>query len=195
MAKRKKAPKKAPKKVKAPKIVKAEHKQSRFLIISEAANAYGTRSFDNYAQIRSVAEQLQAGLCKYLDGEQKCVFLVPPQGAFKQHNYGSGAFSVSGKGFLPLEPISFGLGVRVSESGDFLRIVLQCRKEGDRIDVQVEHNKTYELDLPVIEQGLTVVLEGLYQHILHWFTDRVERYDHGNYGTSDIGFDIMRIDG
>jgi len=167
--------------------------KSRFQAISAAANTYGARSFDNYAQIRSVAEQVQAGLCKYLDGARKCVFLVPPQGPFIEQNYGSAAFSVSGKGFLPLEPISFGLGVRVSETGDFLRIVLQCRKEGNRIDVQVEHNKTYELDLPIKEQELEVVLEGLYQHILHWFTDRVERYDHGNYGTSDIGFDILRI--
>ncbi len=175
------------------KKTKQKREKSRFLTISQAANTYGERSFDNYAQIRSVAEQVQAGLCAYLDGEKKCVFLVPPQGSFKEQNYGSGAFSVSGKGFLPLEPISFGLGVRVSETGDFLRIVLQCRKEGDRIDVQVEHNKTYELDLPLNDKDLKAVLEGLYQHILHWFTDRVERYDHGNYGTSDIGFDILRI--
>lgn len=171
-----------------------KQEKSRFQIISEAANAYGERSFDNYAQIRSVAEQVQAGLCGYLDHDRKCVYLVPPQGPFIEQNYGSAAFSVSGKGFLPLEPISFGLGVRVSETGDFLRIVLQCRKEGDRIDVQVEHNKTYELDLPLNEHNLDAVLEGLYQHILHWFTDRVERYDHGNYGTSDIGFDVLRID-
>lgn len=168
--------------------------KSRFLTISEAANAYGDRSFDNYAQIRSIAEHIQAGLCGYLDDGIKCVFLVPPQGPFLEQNYGSAAYSVSGKGFLPLEPISFGLGVRVSETGDFIRVVLQCRKEGDRIDVQVENNKTYELDLPLKDKKLQVVLEGLYQHILNWFTDRVERYDFGNYGTSEIGFDIQRID-
>ncbi len=171
-----------------------KNKQSRFQIVSEAANAYGERSFDNYAQIRSVAEQIQAGLCAYMGDKNKCVFLVPPQGPFIEKNYGSAAFSVSGKGFLPLEPISFGLGVRVSETGDFLRIVLQCRKEGDRIDVQVEHNQTYELSLPVKQAALNMVLEGLYLHVLRWFTDRVERYDFGNYGTTDIGFDILRID-
>ncbi len=168
--------------------------KSRFQIISDAANAYGERSFDNYAQIRSVAEQIQAGLCAYMGTENKCVFLVPPQGPFIEKNYGSGAFSVAGKGFLPLEPISFGLGVRVSDSGDFLRIVLQCRKEGERIDVQVENNKTYELSLPVKQAALHIVVDGLYQHVLNWFTDRVERYDFGNYGTTDIGFDILRID-
>ena len=167
---------------------------SRFQTLSKAANAYGQRSFENYAQIRSLAEQIQTGLCAYLNHSKKCVFLVPPQGPFISQNYGSAAFSVSGQGFLPLEPISFGLGGRVSESGDFLRLVLQCRKEGDRIDVQVEQSKTYELDLPVQDQELNTVLEGLYQHILRWFTDRVERYDHGNYGTTDIGFDILRIE-
>ena len=168
--------------------------KSRFQIISDAANAYGERSFDNYAQIRSVAEQIQSGLCAYMGGKNKCVFLVPPQGPFIEKSYGSGAFSVSGKGFLPLEPISFGLGVRVSDAGDFLRIVLQCRKEGERIDVQVENNKTYELSLPVKQDALNIVLDGLYLHVLNWFTDRVERYDYGNYGSTDIGFDILRID-
>jgi len=168
--------------------------KSRFQVISDAANAYGERSFDNYAQIRSVAETIQAGLCAYMGGENKCVFLVPPQGPFIEKNYGSAAFSVSGKGFLPLEPISFGLGIRVSDTGDFLRIVLQCRKEGDRIDVQVENSQTYELSLPVKDDALNIVLEGLYHHVLSWFTDRVERYDFGNYGTTDIGFDILRID-
>ncbi len=167
---------------------------SRFQVISDAANAYGERSFDNYAQIRSVAEKIQAGLCAYMGDQNKCVFLVPPQGPFIEQNYGSAAFSVSGKGFLPLEPISFGLGIRVSKTGDFLRIVLQCRKEGERIDVQVENNQTYELSLPVKENSLNIVLEGLYQHVLSWFTDRVERYDFGHYGTTDIGFDILRID-
>jgi len=168
--------------------------KSRFQVISDAANAYGERSFDNYSQIRSVAEKIQAGLCAYMGHKNKCVFLVPPQGPFIERNYGSGAFSVSGKGFLPLEPISFGLGIRVSDTGDFLRTVVQCRKEGERIDVQVENGQTYELSLPVTDDALNIVLEGLYQHVLRWFTDRVERYDFGNYGTTDIGFDILRID-
>lgn len=173
---------------------KPKSKKSRFQSISEAANQYGKRSFDNYSQIRSLAEKVKDGLCEYLDGERKCVFLVPPQGPFVSQNYGSAAFSVAGKGFLPLEPISFGLGVRVSESGDFMRIVLHCRKEGDHLYMQVEDDKTYDFDLPINDVEMRACLEGLYQYLLHWFADRVERYDHGNYGTSDIGFDIQRVD-
>ena len=162
--------------------------------LSQIALLYGERSFENYAKIRSVAERLQRDLCTYLDGGQKCVFLVPPQGAFSAQNYGSAAFSVSGKGFLPLEPISFGLGVRVSHKADFMRIVLHCRKEGERVFVQVEENMVYELDLPLNDEDMSNCIEGLYQHLYDWFSDRVERYDHGNYGVTDIGFDIHRVD-
>ena len=167
---------------------------TRFGALSAAANEYGGRSFDNYAQIRSLAERVREDLCAYMQHSQKCVFLVPPQGAFVSQNYGSGAFSVSGKGFLPLEPISFGLGIRVSESGDFMRLVLHCRKEGERIYMQVDENKSYDFALPLTDDDIDVCKEGLYQHLLRWFEDRVERYDHGNYGTTDIGFDIQRIE-
>ena len=173
---------------------KPKAKKTRFQMISKAANEYGARSFDNYSQIRSLAEQVRDGLCQYLDSARECVFLVPPQGPFVSQNYGSAAYSVAGKGFLPLEPISFGLGVRVSESGDFMRIVLHCRKEGDHLYMQVEDDKTYDFDLPINKKEMHTCLEGLFQYLLHWFADRVDRYDHGNYGTSDIGFDIQRVE-
>ncbi len=189
---------KAPATKPAAKPAKARE-NSRIKTVFAAANAYGLRSFENYSLTRSVAEQIRDSLCDYLDHEHKCVFLVPPSGPFGEQNYGSGAFSVAGKGFLPLEPISFGLGIKVSADGDFLRIVLQCRKEGEKIEVQVEHDKSYALPLPkdgesISKQALEAVREGLYQYILHWFTDRIDQYDDGNYGTTDIGFDLLRIE-
>ena len=177
-----------------PKKDQPEDTPSRFLQLSAAANTYGGRSLDNYVQIRSLAERLQASLCAYMQHDQKCVFLVPPQGPYSSKNYGSGAFSVSGKGFLPLEPISFGLGIRVSETGDFMRIVLHCRKEGDRIFMQVEETQAYDFSLPLTDEDLDACKEGLFQYMLHWFNGRVENYDHGHYGTTDIGFDIQRIE-
>ena len=165
---------------------------SKLETLAKAAEVYGQRSFDNYAQVRSVAENVRDGLCKWLDNEQQCVFLVPPQGPFQAQNYGSAAYSVSGKGFLPLEPISFGLAVKVSPQGDYMRLVLTCRKEGSKMFLLVENNASHTIDLPVTDDGLVVVFEGLYGHLLQWFTDRVQQYDHGNYGSSDIGFDIQR---
>jgi len=106
--------------------------------IANAARVYGERSFDNYVQIRSIAENIRDGLCAYLDPEGPCVFLVPPQGAFAAQNYRSAAYSVSGKGFLPLEPISFGLAIRISGEGDYMRLVLTCRKEGERMYINIE---------------------------------------------------------
>ncbi len=164
-----------------------------FAAIAEIAAAYGERSFENYAVIRSVAENMRAGLCQYLDGGRPCVFLVPPQGPFTEQNYGSGAFSVTGKGFLPLEPISFGLGVRVSHKGDFLRIVVECRKEGEQVKILLDHDKSFVVALPLGDTIPVPVIEGLYQYLLHWFESRIDQYDDGHYGTSDIGFDILHI--
>ena len=162
--------------------------------IVKAAEIYGERSFDNYAQIRSIAAQIRDGFCEWLDNQKQCVFLVPPQGPFQAQNYSSAAFSVAGKGFLPLEPISFGLGVRISGDDDYMRLILTCRKEGERMYIQIENNTSHELDLPPSHKSLESLYESLHGHLMHWFTDRVERYDHGNYGSTDIGFDIQRVE-
>jgi len=168
--------------------------KSRLEELAAAAEVYGARSFDNYAQIRSVAEQIRNSLCAYLDEGEECVFLVPPQGPFMAQNYRSMAFSVAGKGFLPLEPISFGLAVNISGAGDYMRLVMTCRKEGDKMYVMMENALTFEVDLPLADDARNNINEKIYQHLMHWFTDRVRQYDEGEYGTGDIGFDIRRID-
>lgn len=162
--------------------------------IAKAAKVYGERSFDNYAQIRSIAENIREGLCDYLDPAGPCVFLVPPQGPFAAQNYRSAAYSVSGKGFLPLEPISFGLAIRISGEGDYMRLVLTCRKEGERMYINIENNYNHELDLPASDADLKGLFEKLYQHLMTWFQGRVETYDNGNYGSNDIGFNIYRVE-
>ena len=162
--------------------------------IAEAARIYGERSFDNYAQIRSIAENIRDGLCEYRDPDGESVYLVPPQGACSAQNYRSGAFSVTGKGFLPLEPISFGLAVRISGEGDYMRIVLTCRKEGDRMFISIEQAQQYELDLPLSDEALNGLFESLHQHLMRWFEERVETYDNGSYGSNEIGFNIYRVE-
>ncbi len=167
---------------------------SRLTKIAAAAKIYGSRSFDNYAQIRSVAEQIRDGLCAWLDSDQKCVFLVPPQGPFTAQNYRSAAFSVTGKGFLPLEPISFGLAINISGDGDFMRLVLTCRKEGDKMFIHLDEGREADLMLPLQEKALIGFYESIYEHLMIWFEGRVDQYDNGSYGNNDIGFDIMRVD-
>lgn len=167
---------------------------SRLSIISEAAKVYGDRSFDNYVQIRSVAEKICKGLCDWLDDGPQCVYLVPPQGPFTAQNYRSAAFSVSGKGFLPLEPISFGLAVNISGENDFMRLVLTCRKEGDKMFIHVDEGNEADLTLPPSDEDLSQFYEKIYDHLLSWFQGRVDQYDNGSYRNNDIGFDIMRVD-
>lgn len=163
--------------------------------LTEASQVYGQRAFDNYAQIRSIAETLRDGFCEWMDNKEKCVFLVPPKGEFTSQNYGSAAFSVSGANFLPLEPIAFGLAVKISTDNDYMRLTILARKEGERMFLSLENGDTIAADLPTSKAGLTSVYETLYDHIMHWFTGRVERYDNGDYGTADIGFDIQRMSG
>lgn len=165
---------------------------TRLSELAKAAQIYGQKSFENYAQVRSIAEQIRDGLCAWLDHSQKCVFLVPPQGAFKSESYGSAAFSVAGQGFLPLEPISFGLAIKISEDEDFMRLVMTARKEGERMFLSLENGKMLTLNLPTEKAELETIFETLYGHLLDWFTHRIDNYDNGDYGTTDIGFDIQR---
>jgi hypothetical protein len=169
-------------------------KDSRLSAIWEAAETYGQRSFDNYAQIRSVAETVRDLFCAWLDnGDEPCVYLVPPEGPFEAQNYQSGAFSVSGKGYLPLKPISFGLAIRISEDKDYMRLVIHCQKEGDQMKVSIGKGRSTPLQLPIDETQLTPLFDRIYAHLLMFFKDSVDQYDEGNYGTSAIGFDIYRV--
>jgi len=167
---------------------------SRLSSIYEAAETYGVRSFDNYAQIRSVAETVCDLLCKWLHkGDERCVYLVPPEGAFQAENYQSGAFSVSGTGYLPLKPISFGLAIRISEDKDYMRLKLHCQKEGELMKVSIgKESSPMPLQLPLDETQLTPLFERIYDHVIAFFSHSVEKYDEGDYGTSTIGFDIHR---
>jgi len=168
--------------------------QTRLDTISDAAKIYGARSFDNYVQIRSVSESIRDGLCNWLDDGNQCVYLVPPQGPFTAQNYRSAAYSVSGKGFLPLEPISFGLAINISGDGDYMRLILTCRKEGDKMFIHVDEGREVDLNLPMREDELTHFFESIYEHLMGWFEGRVDQYDNGSYGNNDIGFDIQRVD-
>ena len=159
----------------------------------DVAQQYGQRSFENYARIRGLAETLRDGFCAWLSEQPDCVFLVPPEGRFSANNYQSAAFSVAGKGYLPLKPISFGLAVRVSPDKDFMRIVVTCRKEGDIMYVRLESGSEIEVSQPLNEDELQPLFDALYKHLMSFFQNQIDDYDHGRYGLQEIGFDIQRM--
>lgn len=166
---------------------------SRFDALAAAAERYGRFSLENYSIIRSVAENIQAGFCRYL-GEDKgvCVHLVPPEGAWAPRPYRSGAFSVSGSGFLPLGPIAFGLAVKVSTTGDWIRLVLTCTKKGHHMEVVIANGPVFDIALPVQDAEMQALFDRLHAHLVRWFTDAAELFEHGDYGGQSIGFDFLR---
>ena len=171
---------------------------SRLSQIFAAAVIYGERSFENYAQIRNVAETIRDGLCVWLEADPSrksgpCVYLVPPEGPFLAHNYQSGAYSVAGQGYLPLKPISFGLAVRISEDKDYMRLKLTCRKQGDAMHVSIADQLPSKISLPIEETNLLHFFETIHAHVMSFFQDSVDEYDNGDYGTAGIGFDIFRV--
>ena len=163
-----------------------------FDILADAAERYGRASLDNYAQVRNVAENVQAGFCRYLSGGEKvCVYLVPPEGAWSPQAYQSGAFSVSGTGFLPLDPISFGLAVRVSRTGDWLRLVLSCAKMGPEMEITIQNGGQFSLTLPASPEQLKQLFDLLYGHLTAWFVQQADLYENGEYGGRSIGFEFL----
>lgn len=159
----------------------------------DVAQRYGQRSFENYARIRGLAETLRDEFCAWLSEEERCVFLVPPEGRFSAQNYQSAAFSVAGKGYLPLKAISFGLAIRVSEDKDYMRVVITCRKEGDIMFVRLENGAEIEVPQPIEEGSLKPLFEAIYDHLINFFQDQINDYDNGRYGMREIGFDIQRM--
>jgi len=170
--------------------------KTRFDELADAAERYGAHSLDNYAVVRSVAENISTGFCRYLGSEKGrvCVHLVPPTGAWSPQPHRSGAFSVSGSGFLPLGPISFGLAVRVSRTGDWTRLVLTCTKKGHHVEIAIAEGPVFDLDLPIGDTDLELVFRRLHDHLIRWFGDQADLYENGDYGGRAIGFDLVHAD-
>jgi len=71
---------------------------------------------------------------------------------------------------------------------------LRARLEQKTINLGPILYQGLSLELPIDETRLEPVFEQLHSHILHFFQDAIDRYDEGDYGTSAIGFDILRVE-
>ncbi len=163
--------------------------------LTQTVGRYRAAAAENYARIRALAEALEAGFCSYLGAgkDSPCVLLIPPGGAFEPKSYGDKAFSIPPSGFQPLGPVSFGLGVKVSE-GDWLRVTLTCMKEGPDFTVRIHEGGQYVFKLPLHAQDPGPFFEMLHAHIVTWFARAVDDYDVGNDADRTIGFDFFRAD-
>lgn len=164
---------------------------TRFEELSAAVGRHQLLATENYDRVRAIAEHIRGGFCEYLaasDGE--CVHLCPPVGPFEPKAYADDAFSMPPKGFRPIVPIAFGLAVRVSKEGDWMRVTLQCVKEGEHFTVYIADGKSHVFDLPLPVDAMVnqIFFDMLHAHLLDEFRQQVEAYEQGEYGGTEIGF-------
>ena len=166
---------------------------SRFDELISTVAHYQELAAENYTRVRGLAEELRAGLCAYIGMQADvCVRLVPPAGPFEAKDYGDQAFSVPPAGFRPLGAILFGLAVRVSTGTDWMRVTMECQKIGDDFIARIVGGEDYRLSIPLKDNDPEPFYDHIYEHVLEWFKAQIERYEAGEYGGRDIGFDISR---
>lgn len=166
---------------------------SRFEDLISTVAQYQNLAAENYSRVRKLAEELREGLCAYIGAiDGVCVRLVPPAGPFESKDYGDQAFSVPPKGFRPLGAILFGLAIRVSTGTDWMRVTMECQKIGDDFIARIVGGEDYRLSIPLKENDPEPFYDHIYEHVLDWFKTQIERYQAGDYGGREIGFDISR---
>lgn len=168
---------------------------SKFEDLISTVSHYQALAAENYTRVRGLAEELRAGLCAHIGSiDGVCVRLVPPMGAFEPKDYGDQAFSMPPKGFRPLGAIQFGLAVRVSTGTDWMRVTMECQKIGDEFIARIVGGDDYRLSLPLKDNDPEPFYDHIYEHVLDWFKAQIERYEAGDYGNREIGFDFSRSD-
>lgn len=164
---------------------------SKHAQLLETVEKYQALAAENYSRIRKLAEEIDTGMCQFMNSSTgECVHLVPPMGQFEPKPYGDHAFSMPPRGFRPLGPIAFGLAIRVTPGTDWLRVTLECRKEGDDFIVQIIGGEEYKTHVPLADHDPNHLYELIYRHVFDWFDVRIDRYERGDYGTREIGFDF-----
>jgi len=160
--------------------------------LSKVVTRYRMLAAENYVRIRTLAEAIRDGFCVYLGADgPPCVLLAPPVGPFQPRDYGDAAFTAPPSGFQPLTPITFGLIVRITAQGDWLRVVMRCAKEGETFRLSIADGVDYSFRLPLAEGAPPDFLEALYVHVTDYFARAIDSYEQGEYGDQAIGFDIM----
>jgi len=56
--------------------------------------------------------------------------------------------------------------------------------------IQIVGGEEYQTKVPLGEHDPEPLYKMIYRHVFDWFNERIERYQEGDYGTREIGFDF-----
>lgn len=175
-------------------FLKLESEVHRIDKIRAAAQAYGESSVRQQQLIAAFGKDLLAELAPYLHRGKHLVHGVTPKGDWiPGQDYVDAAFSYYDAGLLTLEPIDFGIAIRVDNVDDdgacWVRVVLTLSKVGDKILASIGENAKTTIPVHYSAADLRGVCEMIFVTVLKLFTTDVENARGGPYASSGaIGF-------
>ena len=165
--------------------------QTKFDELRAAVHEYGEAAFQNLLRCRALASAVLDGFHQFEGCAPQNVVAVPATGPFDPGKaYGDEAFSFSSRQVIILEPVRFGLCLRVGTAEDagalWLRTVISAEITGDTFDVYVASQPLIRVPLD-FEGALGPVFEAIHREFLHTFTLEVQEFNDQRFKTG-IGF-------
>jgi hypothetical protein len=111
--------------------------------IRTSATEYGRRSVENMRMGEKVGREIINAFDKYLSSTGGLVMGVPPSGDWRpDSDYHDATFSYYHTPVLTVRDTQFGMSVRIFDHLS-VRVVVNLRKEGDRIAVFIDDGKQF----------------------------------------------------
>jgi hypothetical protein len=157
--------------------------------IRAAAEEYGRRSIENMRLGEKLGREIMAAFDKYLLPSGGLVTGVPPTGDWRPEagDYRDAAFSYYQTPILTVRDTQFGMSVKIFDHL-WVRVVVNLRKEGERIGVFVEEGEATWIPVIYSPTDLNEICERLFQYVLGIYRGDVNVFVHGDERLMTIGF-------
>jgi hypothetical protein len=159
--------------------------------VRAAVEEYGKRSVENLRLGEKLGREIMAAFDKYLTPNGGLVTGVPPFGDWRDDvgDYHDAAFSYYHTPVLTVRETQFGMSVRIFDHLS-VRMVVNLRKEGDRIGVFVDDGDAIWLPANYAEADLQQICERLLSGLLGLYRGDVNVFVHGDERMLTIGFGV-----
>ena len=68
------------------------------------------------------------------------------------------------------------------------------KEKGHHMEIAIANGPVFDIGLPVSDAELFDLFERLHAHLVRWFGDAADLFEHGDYGGQSIGFDFLHND-